>query len=271
MALNCLVEHPTQCTAVNGSGMDASPRSAECIGPSPPEWVRSISDSQRNRSMLQRLSFACPRNVSHEGPLESGSGRQWAARTRWTTSLSISISKARLIDCAIRGQPQIGLRRFISTMAPTNFFRRTFGSRTAPLRRKQQSVLSFSQNSMEIQNGRGSEHDGCTDQPRRTHEQGRDTNKDPVRALRFGDRCRERLRISSWCLIKRDSATTERRPPGPSRKQNKFLSPLADQFRGVLQDQVPAFQDGANLKSRQIVSDTLFQGFFIQLSNTLEK
>jgi hypothetical protein len=43
-------------------------------------------------------------------------------------------------------------------------------SRPAPLRRKQQSVLSSSQNSMEIQNGRRSEHDGCTDQPRWTHQ-----------------------------------------------------------------------------------------------------
>ena len=34
-------------------------------------------------------------------------------------------------------------------------------------------------------------------------------------ALRFGDRFRDRLRIVSWCLIKRHSATTERRPPGP--------------------------------------------------------
>src|SRR6267378_2297281 len=33
---------------------------------------------------------------------------------------------------------------------------------------------------------------------------------------RLGDRFRERLRISSWCLTSTDSATTERAPPGPA-------------------------------------------------------
>jgi hypothetical protein len=32
---------------------------------------------------------------------------------------------------------------------------------------------------------------------------------------RLGDRFRERLRISSWCLTRTDSATTARAPPGP--------------------------------------------------------
>ena len=34
-------------------------------------------------------------------------------------------------------------------------------------------------------------------------------------ALRFGTRFRDRFRICTWCLIKTDSAITERRPPGP--------------------------------------------------------
>src|SRR5207244_1336548 len=33
---------------------------------------------------------------------------------------------------------------------------------------------------------------------------------------RLGDRFREGLRISSWCLTSTDSATTERAPPGPA-------------------------------------------------------
>ena len=77
--------------------------------------------------------------------------------------------------------------------------------------------------------------------------------------------------FNSVHTCKRRFSALSRLVQSHSRKQNKFLSPLADQFRGVLQDQVPAFQDGANLKSRQIVSDTLFQGFFIQLGNTFEK
>ena len=35
---------------------------------------------------------------------------------------------------------------------------------------------------------------------------------------RLGDRFRERLRISSWCLTRTDSATTERAPPGPAKR-----------------------------------------------------
>src|SRR5439155_967793 len=35
---------------------------------------------------------------------------------------------------------------------------------------------------------------------------------------RFGDRCRERFTIKSWCLTIRDSATMERTPPGPSKR-----------------------------------------------------
>ena len=35
---------------------------------------------------------------------------------------------------------------------------------------------------------------------------------------RTGDRCRERFTIKSWCLRRRDSATRERTPPGPSNR-----------------------------------------------------
>src|SRR5947209_14395610 len=33
---------------------------------------------------------------------------------------------------------------------------------------------------------------------------------------RLGERLRDRLRISSWCLRSTDSATTDRAPPGPA-------------------------------------------------------
>ena len=41
-------------------------------------------------------------------------------------------------------------------------------------------------------------------------------------ARSFGERFRERLRISSWCLTSTDSATTERAPPG---RTSRALSP----------------------------------------------
>jgi len=35
---------------------------------------------------------------------------------------------------------------------------------------------------------------------------------------KFGNRCRERVTIKSWCLRIRDSATMERTPQGPSKR-----------------------------------------------------
>jgi hypothetical protein len=51
------------------------------------------------------------------GPLPYQDGWSYAARIRRTTSLLIQVPKARLICAAIRGQPQVGLRSFISTTA----------------------------------------------------------------------------------------------------------------------------------------------------------
>ena len=39
------------------------------------QWVRNDADSHLNRSMLQKLSFMWPRDVSQDGPPESDSGR----------------------------------------------------------------------------------------------------------------------------------------------------------------------------------------------------
>ena len=48
------------------------------------------------------------------------------------------------------------------------------------------------------------------------------TRRSEVR--RFGDRCRERLRIKSCCLTRTDSATTERMPPGPKSRARVAMS-----------------------------------------------
>jgi hypothetical protein len=76
-----------------------------------------MADSHRNRSTLHRLSFACPRTVSHDGPAAFRFGVYRTARMRRTTSLFMGMSKAKVICCAIRGQPQVGFRCFMSTTA----------------------------------------------------------------------------------------------------------------------------------------------------------
>src|SRR5207249_11526889 len=48
------------------------------------QCVRKVSDSQRKRSALHKLSFACPRNVSQEGP-DPDPGRKCIAKIRRTT------------------------------------------------------------------------------------------------------------------------------------------------------------------------------------------
>src|SRR5262245_54461702 len=55
--------------------------------------------------------------VSHDGPPEPASGRKWIPRILRTTSLSMSTPKARATCWAIRLQPHVRLRRFISTTA----------------------------------------------------------------------------------------------------------------------------------------------------------
>ena len=165
--------------------------------------------------MLHRLSFACPRNVSQDGPPEWGAGRECVASTRRTTSLSMSTAKASAICCAIRGQPHRGLRRFMSTMASTSAWDGPWG----PVRRR---VGENSQRYWRVRRARWNSRivDGLSTIAERITRAGRmNSAHTPARirsdAQRFGARCRERFRMSSGCLTKTDSATTDRRPPGP--------------------------------------------------------
>jgi hypothetical protein len=71
------VEHATECDTIDRGGMDAEPYDPARV------LIHDNQDpvaTQRrrlalNRSILQRLSFMWPRNVSQDGPPESGSGR----------------------------------------------------------------------------------------------------------------------------------------------------------------------------------------------------
>src|SRR6267143_2456745 len=74
-------------------------------------------DSHRKRSTLHRLSLVCPMNDNHEGPVPPGAGRQCFDNTRYTTCLSMSTPNVCEMMCAIRGQPNRGLRDLSSTMA----------------------------------------------------------------------------------------------------------------------------------------------------------
>jgi hypothetical protein len=158
------------------------------------QWLRSVADSHRNRSVLYRLSFACPKNVSHDGPFESDSGRYFVASTRRTMSLSISISKASPIWRAILGHPHRGFRLFISTMAATN-------SRDGPLGPgRPRRVGENSKRHLRVRKYRWKSRivDGLSTMAERTTRVGRmKSEHTPARsrsdARRFSARCRERL------------------------------------------------------------------------------
>ena len=82
-------------------------------------------------------------------------------------------------------------------------------------RREQPAIFPPDQRSMEAQERGGFQDDGGTDQPARAHEQRAHAGDEAISEAEVGDRFRERLRISSCCLTRTDSATTARAPPGP--------------------------------------------------------
>src|SRR5713101_6731080 len=136
---------------------------------------------------------------------------------RRTTSLVMGIAKANVIWCAIRGHPQVGFRRFMSTTAARTSgpgplgpgFVGTLDEKSRRYFRRINARCRFSN------------VDGLRTIAERINRPGRmrsahrpATTRSEAR--RLGDRFRERLRISSWCLTSTDSATTERAPPGPT-------------------------------------------------------
>jgi hypothetical protein len=136
---------------------------------------------------------------------------------RRTTSLLMGIPNASVIWCAIRGHPQVGFRCFMSTTAAMTSWLGPLGpglvGRLDEKSRRYFRCISarWSLNSV----------DGLKTIAERINRPGRikrahrpATTRSEAR--RFGDRFRERLRISSWCLTSTDSATTERAPPGPA-------------------------------------------------------
>src|SRR5215813_6550078 len=86
------------------------------------QYVRNIADSHRNKSNDHSESFAFPITESQDGPPDPASGWKCVARIRRTTSLSMSTPNAKAICSAIRLQPQVQLRRFISTTASISSF-----------------------------------------------------------------------------------------------------------------------------------------------------
>src|SRR6266851_3042288 len=116
----------------------------------------------------------------------------------------------------MRGQPQVGLRCFIWTTASRSSWLGPLGP-GLPLRwdEKSRRYFRFLKAWWRLKRVEGfrtmAERIRRGVRTKRAHKPA--TRRSEVR--RFGDRCRERLRIKSCCLTRTDSATTERMPPGP--------------------------------------------------------
>src|SRR4029453_15856603 len=104
--------------------------------------------------------------------------------TRRTTSLSISTPKANEICCAMRGQPQPGLRRFVATTAAMRSLLGPFG----PGRGQclgENNMRYFRLCSTLQQSGR-LQNDGGTNDTCRAQEQGAHAGDDPIRGTQVG-------------------------------------------------------------------------------------
>src|SRR3989442_7142134 len=136
---------------------------------------------------------------------------------RRTTSLFMGIPKARVICCAIRGHPQVGFRCFMSTTAAMTSWLGPLGpGLVGPLDEKRRRYFHCVRARWRVNSVDGlktiAEQINRPGRMKRVHRPA--TTRSEGR--RLGDRFRERLRISSWCLTSTDSATTERAPPGPA-------------------------------------------------------
>jgi hypothetical protein len=117
--------------------------------------------------------------------------------------------------CAIRGHPQIGFRCFMSMTVAMTSRLGPFGPGFVGLvdEKSRRYVRWISARC------RLNSVDGLKTIVERMNRRGRITSAHRATTTRserrrLGDRFRDRLRISSWCLTSTDSATTDRAPPG---------------------------------------------------------
>jgi hypothetical protein len=75
-ARGCVHADRRQILIVSKSRLGHLPQQQDFLGAATnAQCVRIVADSHRKKSRLQRLSFAWPRKVSHEGPVQFGSCR----------------------------------------------------------------------------------------------------------------------------------------------------------------------------------------------------
>ena len=134
---------------------------------------------------------------------------------RRTTSLSTWIPNANAICSAMRGHPQFGFRRFISTTVSTSSLVGPLGPGRW-LRFGENSSRHFLVSSTVCRFGRVEGLKTMVERRRRARRIN-NVQKPAIRRSReqrFGARSRPRFKIRSWCHNSTDSTTTLCSPPG---------------------------------------------------------
>src|SRR5688500_17753894 len=109
------------------------------------------------------------------------------SRIRRTTSLSMSMPKARAICSAIRGQPPGRIPPFHLNDGGDELLAGSFrAGLTSALWGKQQPVLSLDENVMEMQQSRRLQNDGRTQKTARPQPERAQTGDDPVEDMQVG-------------------------------------------------------------------------------------
>ena len=133
--------------------------------------------------------------------------------------------KAKAICWAIRGQPHVGFRRLVSTIALMSSLDGPLGPGFR-LRRCEKRTRYFLFLRAWWRFNRVEGFSTIAERIRRAGFMNKEHNPATKRSQtrRFGARLRERLRISSCCLRRTDSATTERMPPGRQSRESVTMA-----------------------------------------------
>ena len=144
--------------------------------------MRKVADSQRNRSMLKRLSFMWPRNVSQDGPAPS--------RPR-PVVMGENPSNHVFVNRKVEGQGNLfsNSRTAPAVVPLLHFHNRMDEFCTRSLRAglgtaiggEQHAVLFLAHGLVKAEQGRGLQHNGRSKQASGTQPERQPASKDPVR------------------------------------------------------------------------------------------
>jgi hypothetical protein len=126
----------------------------------------------------------------------------------------MEVPNARLICAAIRGQPQLALRFFMSTTARMMSAAGPFGPGFTRRFGEKQLIFPLHQSAMKIQQRGGLQRNTETGQLFDFEEEGTESGDQAIRRPEIRSTTASAIQDSNCCFIRTDSAITDRTPPG---------------------------------------------------------